>query len=163
MLPDATDAVTRFVPGTGRVAHVYALDIIYPEGSHEPGWRPPGWKPRLGWRRPGFRWPRERTFLSASGARRRAGYLISCGAEVMVLRSDPVTWHAGSGCWEDEAAVTGTSAYWTEFDASGLPVTEEDLPAQLLAAWGDAAWLFGFDPEAADSADIMRLFSPVDD
>jgi len=165
-MSSVTDYAARFVPGTGRVAHVWCLEIAYPEGSSRRGWRPAGWKPRLGLRRPGFRWPRERVFLSSSGAYRRAAYLQACGAQVNVLRSDPVTWTAACGTWEDEAAVTGTNEAllpWPEFDASGLPVTEEDLPAQLLADWGDAAWLFGFDPKAAGTADIMRLFSPVDD
>jgi hypothetical protein len=39
-----------------------------------------------------FRWPRERMFLSASGAYKRAVLLHWYGADAQVLSSDPVTW-----------------------------------------------------------------------
>lgn len=105
------------------MTRVYRLTVIYPEGSHEPGWRPESWDEFLAsltWRqrreaeRRGFRWPRERLFLSSSGAYGRAALLRWMGAEVEVLASDPVTWPnyddaADRGNWEDGC----TAARWS--------------------------------------------------
>jgi hypothetical protein len=85
---------------------VYRIDIIYPEGSGEPGWYPalwtdPEWLKTLtskGRReikamlRKPFKWPHERLFLSRSGAGNRAMLLRVYGAEAEVHSSDPVTW-----------------------------------------------------------------------
>ncbi len=81
---------------------VYRLDITYPPGSQNgSGYRPYHWDsilqslPRARrWRarRTGFRWPRERLYLSSSSAYRQAGWLTFLGAAVTVRRSDPVTW-----------------------------------------------------------------------
>ena len=75
--------------------HVYRLDITYPPGSTTPGWEPEGWDDdehnnsgENGW----FRWPKERMFLSASGAENRAGLLRHYGAAVSIRRSKPVEW-----------------------------------------------------------------------
>jgi hypothetical protein len=87
----------------------YRLVIDYPPGSLEPGWSPACWDALLrdvkdrGTRRKlrarGFRWPRERMFLSASGAYSRAALLRWYGAVVGVEPSEPVTW------WEDNDAM----------------------------------------------------------
>jgi hypothetical protein len=78
---------------------IYRLVITYPPGSDESGWLPRGWtspvlskKHRRQLRRQGFSWPRERLFLSRSGAVNRAGWLRSYGAAVEVIASEPVTW-----------------------------------------------------------------------
>jgi hypothetical protein len=83
--------------------HVYRLEVTYPPGSRQPDWRPACWsdpeflrrlsrRARRHHRRAGFRWPAERMFLSASGARQRAGLLRWYGADVEVFRSLPVEW-----------------------------------------------------------------------
>jgi hypothetical protein len=86
-------------PAAPAPVHVYRLRIEYPAGSFEPGWKPAAWSsPLLAKRlrrqlaRQEFRWPRERLFLSRSGAWRRAFLLISYGARAEVERSAPVTW-----------------------------------------------------------------------
>jgi hypothetical protein len=121
------------------VAYIYELDIIYPEGSHEPGWRPECWSDprflaRIG--RKGrkqlaarvFSWPRERRFLSSSGAYGRAGLLRWYGAEVTVRRSLPVEWPGADDIPLACAAETSWPAgLWPEFDASGIPL--EPVPA----------------------------------
>jgi hypothetical protein len=85
---------------------VYRIDIIYPEGSGEPGWYPPRWTDREFLKtltgdqrreikallRKPFQWPHERLFLSSSGAHNRMWLLRFYGAEAEVLSSDPVTW-----------------------------------------------------------------------
>jgi hypothetical protein len=101
---------------------IYQLVIMYPEGSAAPGWRPAMWsdpdylrrlsrKARRELGKAGFRWPRERRFLSASGAYDRAWLLRFYGAEVIVERSDPVEWpetvftaDSATWCWHDEMA-----------------------------------------------------------
>jgi hypothetical protein len=85
---------------------VYRLDIVYPEGSRLPGWHPAAWTDpqylrtlsreqrreiRAALRRP-FKWPRERLFLSSSGAYGRAALLRACGCDVEVQGSLPVEW-----------------------------------------------------------------------
>jgi hypothetical protein len=95
---------------TSRTVRVCALKIIYPEGSHASGWYPPKWDdpkylksmprkmrrqvPRM---KREFRWPKEKLYLSRSGANSRAWLLRAYGAEVEVLGSDPVTWHVFPG------------------------------------------------------------------
>jgi hypothetical protein len=89
-----------------RRVRAYRLDIVYPEGCREPGWHPAVWanpeylrtltreqrrEIRSKLRRP-FKWPRERLFLSSSGAYNRAWLLRFYGADADVLASDPVTW-----------------------------------------------------------------------
>lgn len=96
----------------GKQAYVYRLVVTYPEGSRTPdGHTAPGWEPALyrdkEWRRrlpmsqrirlsvgggQKFKWPRERMFLSSDKAWGRAFWLKACGAEVVILRSEPVTW-----------------------------------------------------------------------
>ena len=120
--------------------HVYRLDIIYPEGSGAPGWAPANWphpaaprKLRRQMTRRGFTWPRERMFLSSSGAYYRAWLLESYGAEVTVRRSLPVEWPdpRQPNRWElggtPQRVYTEPDTVWPEFDASGLP--RERVPA----------------------------------
>jgi hypothetical protein len=108
-----------------RTVHVYRLVISYPPGSFAPGWVPACWPQFLAGvkdkakrrevRRHGFHWPRERLYLSASGAWSRAGLLHWFGATVDVEASDPVTWpewqdtSASGRGWEDGS----TAARWT--------------------------------------------------
>lgn len=88
----------------GKNVYVYRLVIQYPEGSREPGWTPPLYRDPE-WRRQlplrarlrityaaRFRWPRERMFLTSDKAWSRAYWLKACGAQVTILRSQPVTW-----------------------------------------------------------------------
>lgn len=92
-----------------RAVYVYRLNVLYPPGSGEPGWVPAAWpqvlaavrdrKRRSALRKRGFRWPRNRLYLSASGAYRRASLLEWLGASVEVQRSEEVTW------WEDGSSV----------------------------------------------------------
>ena len=100
------------------MTRVYKLDIVYPEGSHEPGWRPACWsdpeylrtmdrKLRRELERREFKWPRERLFLSSSGAYGRAGLLRWYGAEVEVFASEPVTWPN----YDDVTAALGDDAW----------------------------------------------------
>jgi len=87
---------------TDRAVYVYRLVISYPPGSQEPGWKPACWdallrdvkdkRERAAVRKRGFRWPRERKFMSASAAYRRSLLLQWFGATVDVQRSEPVTW-----------------------------------------------------------------------
>jgi hypothetical protein len=95
---------------TDRIVHVYRLEVEYPPGSDAPGWVPACWgemlasvrdrAERRALRRRGFRWPRERMYLSASGAWSRAALLTMFGATVFVDASDPVTWPE----WQDTSA-----------------------------------------------------------
>jgi hypothetical protein len=115
------DQDTPMAPWAPRQAHVYYLEIDYPAGSKAPGWKPACWAelldlvPKGGQRRQaarrGFRWPRERMFLSGSSAYRRANLLTWCGARVQVHRSFPVQWP-----WVPVPV---------EFDATGIPVARE--------------------------------------
>lgn len=114
------DQDTPMAPWAPRQAHVYWLEITYPAGSKAPGWKPARWDEvayGLKWRarrkviRKGFRWPRERMFLSSSAAYHRANLLTWCGAAVQVHRSFPVRWP-----WVPVDV---------EFDASGIPVARE--------------------------------------
>jgi len=132
------------------VTRVWRLDIIYPEGSREPGWHPACWddpgylaslprrlrKTLRRWKRAGFRWPREREFLSSSAAYDRAALLRAWGADVLVQRSDPVTWpdpvRAGE-YWQDAAMHSPPVWLAPLIDASGLPLTLEDPGLAALA------------------------------
>jgi hypothetical protein len=124
-------------PGPG--TYVYYLEVRYPPGAFEPGWRPDCWsdpaflaslsrKGRKALAKQTFRWPREHLYLSASGAAKRAGTLRWFGAEVAVRRSVPVRWPVpGPETWIIDLKVPGTewpgNPYPEEFDASGLPKT----------------------------------------
>jgi hypothetical protein len=82
------------------MTRVYRLNVTYPPGSLEPGWEPPGWTitgPNGYEDRPDFRWPRERLYLSRSGAKTGADLFRKYGAEVTIERSDPVTWPDAEG------------------------------------------------------------------
>lgn len=132
---------------TARDVRVYRLFVAYPEGSLEPGWVPRHWdeilaaiadrKRRRSVRQRGFRWPRERMFLSASSAYYRAALLRWFGAEVEVLASEPVTWWElegdAFGYWPDLSAApepgTGTGAGFEETTVT----TAEDIDAVLAA------------------------------
>jgi len=116
---------------------VYRLVIAYPAGSDDPDWKPACWGALLrdikdrGRRREvrarGFRWPRERMFLSPSAAYHRASLLTWFGAVVEVQASEPVTW------WEDADA-----AEWWPEDAEepgGLPCYVDEV-AQFAACTG---------------------------
>jgi hypothetical protein len=84
-----------------RPVYVYKLDVTYPPHSREYGWEPPGWSAgeseayRDGYMPddPGeFRWPRERLYLSRSGARIGADHFRRYGATAEIIRSERVTW-----------------------------------------------------------------------
>jgi hypothetical protein len=106
-----------------RNVRVYRLEIVYPEGSHEKGWRPALWsnpeylktldrQTRRDLAKREFRWPRERMFLSSSGAYGRACLLMAYGAEAEVYGSLPVTW-PNLDDWGDEGWEHGeTAAHW---------------------------------------------------
>jgi hypothetical protein len=98
---------------------VYSLEIDYPEGSDAPGWRPALWddpkylaglprEERRALRKREFRWPRERHFLSSSGAYGRALLLSAYGCLVTVRRSDAVTWPERPDDW----VLGDTAANW---------------------------------------------------
>jgi len=128
-----------------RPSRIYRLTVVYPEGSHEPGWRPACWndpqflatltaKQRREHKRTSFRWPRERRFLSSSGAYWRAGLLRWYGAEVEVLASDPVTWPN----YDDSSTFSargwehnGTAASWCpeldEADEGDMPLPSAEF------------------------------------
>jgi hypothetical protein len=128
---------------------VYWLDIIYPEGSHSPGWRPLLWsdpdylqklsrKDRRDLARREFRWPRERRFLSSSGAYGRAWLLRAYGADVEVLASNPVTWpdfgdvSANDAQWERGSTA---SRWFPELDDLAV-YSDGDLSEMLLHSPG---------------------------
>jgi hypothetical protein len=105
-----------------RVTRVYRLRVFYPPGSGQPGWTPGVWEQllaeipdkrrRRAVRRRGFRWPRERVFLSADGAYHRASRLTWLGAVAEVEASEPVTW------WEDR----DVAGWWPGLDEAGRGV-----------------------------------------
>jgi hypothetical protein len=73
-----------------RKRYVYQLVIDYPdvrpsdELADRRGWHwPAGDDPK---------WPRERFYLSQSGAEGRAGLLRSLGCQVVILQSEPLTF-----------------------------------------------------------------------
>jgi hypothetical protein len=139
---------------SGRAVRVYRLDIIYPEGSRESGWRPAVWSDpeflakltkvqRRELAKTEFRWPRERMFLSSSGAYGRAGLLEFYGADVEVFASVPVTWpdlEPQTEHWQESAQWLGgvLQREVAEFDPSGLPLAAE-IPAEDdgLFGWVD--------------------------
>jgi hypothetical protein len=110
-----------------RVQRVYQLSVIYPEGSFSPGWWPACWSSpdflktlsraeRRELRRRQFRWPRERAFLSSSGAYGRASLLRWYGAEVAVQPSNPVTWpDYEADAWESlwDSPAYGDAMQWS--------------------------------------------------
>lgn len=79
-------------------ARVYALTYTRPAGSREPGWVPPDWHEIAlshYWSRDpeDFRWPRDRMYLSYSGACKRASLLARLGCtDVHVVASEPIRW-----------------------------------------------------------------------
>lgn len=78
---------------TERPTYVYKLHVLYPEGSDKAGWEPPGWEPEVHgtdgeWI--GFQWPRNKLYLSRTGAVKRAALLERFGAKVTIERSYPV-------------------------------------------------------------------------
>jgi hypothetical protein len=125
-------------------ARVYRLLIAYPAGSDDPKWTPACWEALLSdmpakWRRSararGFRWPRERMFLSAGSAYHRALLLQWFGAVVAVQASEPVTW------WEDT-----DGADWSPDD--------ED---EELQGWLDEAARFSQSDLPASQAEREKL------
>jgi hypothetical protein len=118
-----------------REAHVYWLDITYPDGSQNgSGYRPYHWdeiieslprRLRRKARKQGFRWPRERMFLSHSSAYQRAYWLEYLGARVDVHRSNPVTWPA----WPEPEADPETD--WVAEMTERLRAEIEQPPAPL--------------------------------
>jgi len=125
---------------TERTIRVYRLDIVYPEGSLKPGWQPACWGALLrdikdrGQRRAvrerGFRWPRERLFLSASAARHRALLLQWFGADVIVQPSERVTW------WEDNADAMD----WWPDEAAGFSLAAADVAWVLAGVFPEEKW-----------------------
>ena len=90
---------------SARPIHVYRLEVVYPEGSQEPGWEPENYAEI--WERLNpdytsdpnydgpiwpFAWPRAKTYLGAAGANKRADMIRAYGAKVEVRRSLPVEW-----------------------------------------------------------------------
>ena len=77
---------------------VYRLVVTLPEGSDAPGWRPEGYEDEYGRYQDDdetpFRWPKRRLYLSASAASRRASLLTRWGADVAIVRSQPVLFDA---------------------------------------------------------------------
>lgn len=74
---------------------VYALEVTYPDGSDKSGWEPQNWDPELSPDLYGeryFKWPKNRRYLSASSAHRRAQLFRSYGCEVDVVASEPIQW-----------------------------------------------------------------------
>jgi hypothetical protein len=139
---------------------IYKIQIIYPEGCREPGWHPARWtdpeylgtltrekrrEVRKLLRQP-FKWPRERLFLSSSGAYYRAWLLRFYGAEAEVIPSNPVTWpnldDAATGDRWDQlggcaARMPGEAdlfadarAQLVEAETFALLTPEEDLAAE---------------------------------
>jgi hypothetical protein len=97
-----------------RPVRVYRLDVTYPPGSLEPGWEPPGWDPLetdtdwvvtpdddMAW----AGWPKNRLYLSASSAQRRANRFRKYGATVEVERSELVLW-PGEGLIGDRGRIS---------------------------------------------------------
>jgi hypothetical protein len=81
------------------MSFLYRVRVIkYPEGGEEYGWEPENWEPP--WEpngdpnvpEPVFSWPHQRQYLSRSNALRRADLFRKYGAEVVVERSDKITW-----------------------------------------------------------------------
>ena len=126
---------------SGRNVRVFRLEITYPEGSRLPGWVPERWESwlrslpplqRRQARKAGFRWPRERMFLSSSSAYERAWLLRAFGAEVEVLRSDPVTWPAHwPGRTRQRPATPCSTARTTPPGCRWHPRTRTRLPRLL--------------------------------
>jgi hypothetical protein len=93
-----------------RKAYAYRLKVTPPPEAADPSWEPDAWLEGLppypeGGLPPealesGFRWPRQRLFLSRSGARRQADLFRKYGAKAVIERSAPVTWP------QDEDAAT---------------------------------------------------------
>lgn len=76
-----------------RPLFAYRLRVQYPEGVNH--MHPPeAWKSRQTaedeWET--FQWPRVRSYISYSGAKRRADLLTSYGCVVTIERSLPITW-----------------------------------------------------------------------
>jgi hypothetical protein len=100
-----------------RKTYAYRLRVTLPPEAADPSWEPEAWTGKLppypeGGMPPealedGFRWPRQRRFLSASGARKQASLFREYGAEVTIERSAPVTWpqdeEAATAAGEDKA------------------------------------------------------------
>lgn len=98
---------------------IYRLKIIYPEGSHEPGWCPPvwsnpryletlSWKERRALKSRVFAWPRVRNYLSSSGAYQRAWLFRFYGADCEVEASRPVEWPN----WDDPDSLDPRAWEW---------------------------------------------------
>lgn len=137
---------------------VYRLLVVYPEGSDKPGWTPACWnmlladmppKLRRSARARGFRWPRERMFLSAGAASHRAFLLQWFGAQAEVQASEPVTW------WEDTDA-----ADWTPDDADDELLGWLDEAAEF--ALGPSPESLERGPEPLDAAPLDRPLSQND-
>lgn len=99
-----------------RYQYVWRLKVVYPEGSHEKGWRPALWSDpdflkrlprdeRRALKRREFRWPRERVFLSSSSAWGRAALLAMYGARADVQRSARIQWPEDDALTERAASV----------------------------------------------------------
>lgn len=155
-----------------RAARVYQLDITYPEGSHEPGWRPDLWsdpaylrsldkEQRRRLRRAEFRWPRERMFLSSSGAYGRAWLLRAYGADVEVLASDPVTWpnYDDPAAFGEDAWERGATAMRWSADLERIAGRQRAQLAEKIRSgdlpFGHALEILG-EPEARELADLVR-------
>jgi hypothetical protein len=123
---------------------IYKIRIIYPEGCREPGWHPAVWtdpeylatctreqrREIRGLLKKPFKWPRERLFLSSSGAYHRCWLLRFYGAQAEALGSDPVTWPNPNG------------AVMTREDEFAAPLPwEADLAAEQARQEQERLWL----------------------
>jgi hypothetical protein len=110
---------------TARTVRVYRLLVAYPAGSDAPGWTPACWnmlladmppKLRRAARARGFRWPRERMFLSAGAANHRAFLLHWFGAHAEVQASEPVAWREDTDAadWSPDCEDGGLQGWLDE-------------------------------------------------
>lgn len=133
---------------------VYRLDIIYPEGCRLPGWHPARWSDPAylatltreqrrevrGLLKKPFKWPRERMFLSASGAHGRAWRLRFYGAEVEVEGSAPVTWPNPDDAGDDWAEVAARWHPALADYADAMPLEPVTTPPGEAAGEQETAW-----------------------
>jgi hypothetical protein len=116
------EAALREVLGTaapetavpGRKTHVYRLNVTLPPEASDPSWEPDAWLDELppypeegrNVEGDGFRWPRQRRFLSQSGVSKQAALFRKYGAEVTIERSAPVEWpqdqDAAAAAWKED-------------------------------------------------------------
>lgn len=132
-----------------RTVYVYRLNIKFPPGSDQPGWRPADydttWLPEDADLRV-FSWPKRRLYLSASAAEKRAAMLRRWGCTVGIDRSAPVTF-ANVGPYLEllevagrfEQALQSTSLHPEQGDATAAAHAEFAAAIEAAAAHAAAA------------------------